>query len=179
MAKKGRTVNPADAFRKEQRKREVKKNKKERQRTRYLSGLVKDPTKILEEVRTLDRPPMAALTCCAQVRDINKREKDEGLTASDREKRKQLLDLHKTLSRQQEVRRASRAFSACSPTHSHPGPCRAQAELGWALHADGTGPGKGTWAVVPPPRPRITPSSAAQVIKTVAGTSPVANALRN
>jgi hypothetical protein len=51
MGKKGRKeLNPADAYRKEQRKREIKKNKKDRKRVRELGSYIKDPNLMKTEV---------------------------------------------------------------------------------------------------------------------------------
>jgi hypothetical protein len=44
-------MNPTDAYRKEQRKRELKKNKKERKRVREIGAYVKNPELLKEEVR--------------------------------------------------------------------------------------------------------------------------------
>lgn len=46
-----REMNPTDAYRKEQRKKEIKKNKKDRKRVRELGSWVKDPNVLKEEVR--------------------------------------------------------------------------------------------------------------------------------
>uniref|UniRef100_A0A0B7BE69 Wbp11/ELF5/Saf1 N-terminal domain-containing protein n=1 Tax=Arion vulgaris TaxID=1028688 RepID=A0A0B7BE69_9EUPU len=53
--KSGKYMNPTDQFRKEARKRELKKNKKQRimVRTAVLKG--KDPLKLLEEMEVIDR----------------------------------------------------------------------------------------------------------------------------
>ncbi|KAJ3166862.1 hypothetical protein HDU88_002947 [Geranomyces variabilis] len=52
MAKKGnRTINPADAHRKLQRKQELKKNKKDREKTRLVAAAKKDTRKLFEEIR--------------------------------------------------------------------------------------------------------------------------------
>ena len=54
MGKKGRKeLNPADAYRKEQRKREIKKNKKDRKRVRELGSYIKDPELMKTEVGCL------------------------------------------------------------------------------------------------------------------------------
>ncbi|XP_010483978.1 PREDICTED: WW domain-binding protein 11 [Camelina sativa] len=52
--KGGKVMNPTDAFRKEQRKREIKRNKKERQKVREVGILKKDPEQIKEQIRKLD-----------------------------------------------------------------------------------------------------------------------------
>lgn len=54
-----RTLNPADDFRKSMRKKELKKNKDQRKRTREVIDMVKNPEKIVEEVRATARgaPP--------------------------------------------------------------------------------------------------------------------------
>lgn len=50
-------MNPTDAYRKEQRKKEIKKNKKDRKRVRELGSWVKNPDLLKEEVRTLSPCP--------------------------------------------------------------------------------------------------------------------------
>lgn len=50
-SKGGRVMNPADDFRKAMRKKELKKNKDQRKRTRDAIEMVKNPEKIVEEVR--------------------------------------------------------------------------------------------------------------------------------
>lgn len=52
-----REMNPTDAYRKEQRKKEIKKNKKDRKRVRELGSWVKNPDLLKEEVRTLSPCP--------------------------------------------------------------------------------------------------------------------------
>ncbi|EOA13211.1 hypothetical protein CARUB_v10026236mg [Capsella rubella] len=52
--KGGKVMNPTDAYRKEQRKREIKRNKKERQKVREVGILKKDPEQIKEQIRKLD-----------------------------------------------------------------------------------------------------------------------------
>lgn len=65
MGKKGRKeLNPADAYRKELRKKEIKKNKKERKRVRELGSYIKDPDLMKTEVRVL-RACVLLLTVCA------------------------------------------------------------------------------------------------------------------
>jgi hypothetical protein len=48
-------MNPADAYRKEQRKKEIKKNKKDRKRVRELGSYVKDPEVLKEEIDKMDK----------------------------------------------------------------------------------------------------------------------------
>lgn len=63
MVKKGRKeLNPADAYRKEQRKKEIKKNKKDRKRTREWCSYIKDPGLMKTEVRGVR--VVLACTCC-------------------------------------------------------------------------------------------------------------------
>ncbi|TFJ80099.1 hypothetical protein NSK_008656 [Nannochloropsis salina CCMP1776] len=50
-----REMNPADAYRKEQRKKEIKKNKKDRKRVRELGSYVKDPEVLKEEIDKMDK----------------------------------------------------------------------------------------------------------------------------
>lgn len=45
-------MNPTDAYRKRQRKKEVQKNKKERKKVREFSAMVRNPDLMVEEVRT-------------------------------------------------------------------------------------------------------------------------------
>ncbi|KAF8347049.1 WW domain binding protein 11-domain-containing protein [Amanita rubescens] len=51
---KGKNLNPADAYRKAQRKKEVKKNKTERQKNRGLALVKKDTTEIEDEIKSLE-----------------------------------------------------------------------------------------------------------------------------
>jgi hypothetical protein len=53
-----RDMNPTDAYRKEQRKKELKKNKKDRKRVRELGSYVKNPDLLKAEVRDLRRGTM-------------------------------------------------------------------------------------------------------------------------
>ncbi|KAJ3056268.1 hypothetical protein HK097_007480 [Rhizophlyctis rosea] len=53
--KGGRTVNPADAHRKQQRKRELKKNKAERKKARVVALAQKDVAKLTSEIDALKR----------------------------------------------------------------------------------------------------------------------------
>lgn len=46
-----REMNPTDAYRKSQRKKEVQKNKKERKKVREFSAMVRNPDLMVEEVR--------------------------------------------------------------------------------------------------------------------------------
>eukprot|EP00026_Physarum_polycephalum_P005148 Phypoly_transcript_05177.p1 GENE.Phypoly_transcript_05177~~Phypoly_transcript_05177.p1 ORF type:complete len:607 (+),score=173.17 Phypoly_transcript_05177:156-1976(+) len=52
--KGGKSLNPTDAFRKEQRKKELKKNKKQRAIVRENSLVHKDPTKIQDQIGKLE-----------------------------------------------------------------------------------------------------------------------------
>ncbi|KAJ3019813.1 hypothetical protein HKX48_001740 [Thoreauomyces humboldtii] len=51
MAKSGRAVNPADAHRKQQRKRELKKNKEDRKKVRLVATAQKDTKKLFKELQ--------------------------------------------------------------------------------------------------------------------------------
>ncbi|EEC81673.1 hypothetical protein OsI_25232 [Oryza sativa Indica Group] len=53
--KGGKVMNPTDAFRKEQRKKELKRNKKERKKVREVGILKKDPEAILEQIEKLEK----------------------------------------------------------------------------------------------------------------------------
>ncbi|NP_001131202.1 Protein EARLY FLOWERING 5-like [Zea mays] len=53
--KGGKAMNPTDAFRKEQRKKELKRNKKERKKVREVGILKKDPDAIREQIEKLEK----------------------------------------------------------------------------------------------------------------------------
>ncbi|XP_062187053.1 protein EARLY FLOWERING 5-like isoform X1 [Phragmites australis] len=53
--KGGKVMNPTDAFRKEQRKKELKRNKKERKKVREVGILKKDPESIREQIEKLEK----------------------------------------------------------------------------------------------------------------------------
>ncbi|KAJ1288140.1 hypothetical protein BS78_02G067200 [Paspalum vaginatum] len=53
--KGGKVMNPTDAFRKEQRKKELKRNKKERKKVREVGILKKDPEAIREQIEKLEK----------------------------------------------------------------------------------------------------------------------------
>ncbi|KAJ6374427.1 hypothetical protein OIU78_030031, partial [Salix suchowensis] len=52
--KGGKVMNPTDAYRKELRKKELKRNKKERKKVREVGILKKDPDVIKEQIEKLD-----------------------------------------------------------------------------------------------------------------------------
>ncbi|XP_010546044.1 PREDICTED: WW domain-binding protein 11 isoform X2 [Tarenaya hassleriana] len=52
--KGGKVMNPTDAYRKEIRKKELKRNKKERKKVREVGLLKKDPEQIREQIRKLE-----------------------------------------------------------------------------------------------------------------------------
>ncbi|KAG9152831.1 hypothetical protein Leryth_017654 [Lithospermum erythrorhizon] len=52
--KGGKVMNPTDAFRKEQRKRELKRNKKERKKVREVGILKKDPEQLKDQIQKLE-----------------------------------------------------------------------------------------------------------------------------
>ncbi|XP_060172547.1 protein EARLY FLOWERING 5-like isoform X2 [Lycium barbarum] len=52
--KGGKVMNPTDAFRKEQRKRELKRNKKERKKVREVGILKKDPDQLKDQIQKLE-----------------------------------------------------------------------------------------------------------------------------
>jgi hypothetical protein len=52
--KGGKVMNPTDAYRKELRKKELKRNKKERKKVREVGILKKDPDAIKEQIRKLE-----------------------------------------------------------------------------------------------------------------------------
>ncbi|KAG2640613.1 protein EARLY FLOWERING 5-like isoform X1 [Panicum virgatum] len=53
--KGGKVMNPTDAFRKQQRKKELKRNKKERKKVREVGILKKDPEAIREQIEKLEK----------------------------------------------------------------------------------------------------------------------------
>ncbi|WAR60112.1 hypothetical protein PtB15_9B49 [Puccinia triticina] len=55
MAKKAKSVNPADAFRKAQRQKEIKRNKLERKKAREDAHSKKDPSALQGEISQLER----------------------------------------------------------------------------------------------------------------------------
>ena len=54
MTKGGKAMNPTDAHRKEQRKKEIKRNKMERKKVRETGVLKKDPESLREQISKLD-----------------------------------------------------------------------------------------------------------------------------
>ncbi|GJY56455.1 formin-like protein 5 [Tanacetum coccineum] len=52
--KGGKTMNPTDAYRKELRKKELKRNKKERKKVRDVGMLKKDPETLKEQINKLE-----------------------------------------------------------------------------------------------------------------------------
>uniref|UniRef100_A0A7N1A493 Wbp11/ELF5/Saf1 N-terminal domain-containing protein n=1 Tax=Kalanchoe fedtschenkoi TaxID=63787 RepID=A0A7N1A493_KALFE len=52
--KGGKVMNPTDAYRKEQRKKELKRNKKERKKVREVGILKKDPESLREQIEKLE-----------------------------------------------------------------------------------------------------------------------------
>ncbi|GJN09985.1 hypothetical protein PR202_ga28043 [Eleusine coracana subsp. coracana] len=53
--KGGKVMNPTDAFRKQQRKKELKRNKKERKKVREVGILKKDPEAVREQIEKLEK----------------------------------------------------------------------------------------------------------------------------
>ncbi|PWA39449.1 hypothetical protein CTI12_AA571870 [Artemisia annua] len=52
--KGGKTMNPTDAYRKELRKKELKRNKKERKKVREVGILKKDPETLKDQIGKLE-----------------------------------------------------------------------------------------------------------------------------
>ncbi|KAL4715868.1 hypothetical protein ACJJTC_014600 [Scirpophaga incertulas] len=71
--KSGKYMNPTDQARKEARKKELKKNKKQRQMVRAAVLKMKDPTQILEELQKIDEMEYNVL----QPSPLNEKDKDE------------------------------------------------------------------------------------------------------
>lgn len=59
-----REMNPTDAYRKLQRKKEVSKNRKERKKVREFSAMVRNPDLMVEEVRDRGRKNGLVMMCC-------------------------------------------------------------------------------------------------------------------
>lgn len=55
-------MNPTDAYRKLQRKKEVQKNKKERKKVREFSAMVRNPDLMVEEVRAMNHDTIYLLS---------------------------------------------------------------------------------------------------------------------
>ncbi|KAF8527420.1 WW domain binding protein 11-domain-containing protein [Hysterangium stoloniferum] len=63
---KGKNLNPADAHRKAERKKELKKNKTERQKTRDFALVKKDTTSIEEDIERLEKADTDGVISAAQ-----------------------------------------------------------------------------------------------------------------
>ena len=55
----GKGLNPADQFRKEQKKKEIKKSKNEQAELQKVRELLNDPVKIREEIEKLEKESQA------------------------------------------------------------------------------------------------------------------------
>ncbi|KAF9654117.1 hypothetical protein BDM02DRAFT_3177050 [Thelephora ganbajun] len=67
---KGKAANPADAYRKAQRKKEIKKNKAERQKNRDFALVKKDTTEIEEEIEQLEKKETPSATEQARLKEL-------------------------------------------------------------------------------------------------------------
>lgn len=73
-----REMNPTDAYRKLQRKKEVQKNKKERKKVREFSAMVRNPDLMVEEVRKSGRERWRETTAEADEETKRERHKEGG-----------------------------------------------------------------------------------------------------
>ncbi|THH20481.1 hypothetical protein EW146_g861 [Bondarzewia mesenterica] len=67
---KGKNINPADAFRKAQRKKELKKNKTERAKARDFALVKKDTGELQEEIEKLSSNPTLPATDQKRLKDL-------------------------------------------------------------------------------------------------------------
>ncbi|KAF8640976.1 hypothetical protein AX17_000622 [Amanita inopinata Kibby_2008] len=67
---KGKNLNPADAYRKAQRKKELKKNKLERQKTRNFALVKKDTTELEDEIKVLEEKPNPSVADKARLSEL-------------------------------------------------------------------------------------------------------------
>ncbi|KAG8379111.1 hypothetical protein BUALT_Bualt07G0054100 [Buddleja alternifolia] len=76
--KGGKTMNPTDAYRKELRKKELKRNKKERKKVREVGILKKDPDSLKDQIQKLES--MKADGALDKARKHKKRQLEDTLT---------------------------------------------------------------------------------------------------
>ncbi|KAL5725527.1 hypothetical protein ACHQM5_008663 [Ranunculus cassubicifolius] len=106
--KGGKTMNPTDAYRKELRKKELKRNKKERKKVREVGILKKDPETIKEQIEKLEL--MKA---------------DGALDKARKHKKRQLEDtLHLVMKKRKEYEDKTREKGETPVMFSHLGPPR-------------------------------------------------------
>ncbi|KAK6920798.1 hypothetical protein RJ641_014476 [Dillenia turbinata] len=106
--KGGKVMNPTDAYRKELRKKELKRNKRERKKVREVGILKKDPETIREQIEKLEM--MKA---------------DGALDKARKHKKRQLEDtLNLVLKKRKEYEEKSRAKGETPVMFSHLGPPR-------------------------------------------------------
>ncbi|CAD5187176.1 unnamed protein product [Musa acuminata subsp. malaccensis] len=109
--KGGKVMNPTDAYRKELRKKELKRNKKERKKVREVGILKKDPEAIREQIEKLER--MKA---------------DGALDKARKHKKRQLEDtLNLVLKKRKEYEEKMRDKGETPVMFSHLGPPRRRA----------------------------------------------------
>ncbi|KAL0911425.1 hypothetical protein M5K25_019565 [Dendrobium thyrsiflorum] len=92
--KGGKVMNPTDAYRKELRKKELKRNKKERKKVREVGILKKDPESIREQIEKLE--VMKADGALDKARKHKKRQLEDTLNLV-MKKRKSLLAIPESL----------------------------------------------------------------------------------
>ncbi|KAK4402341.1 protein EARLY FLOWERING 5 [Sesamum angolense] len=92
--KGGKTMNPTDAYRKELRKKELKRNKKERKKVREVGILKKDPETLREQIQKLET--MKADGALDKARKHKKRQLEDTLNLVIK-KRKDSVYYHPTL----------------------------------------------------------------------------------
>ncbi|KAK8918280.1 hypothetical protein KSP39_PZI021524 [Platanthera zijinensis] len=118
--KGGKVMNPTDAYRKELRKKEIKRNKKERKKVREVGILKKDPDSIKEQIEKLE--VMKA---------------DGALDKARKHKKRQLEDtLNLVLKKRKEYEEKMREKGEAPIMFSHLGPPRRRTNAGEDERAD-------------------------------------------
>ncbi|KAI9488604.1 hypothetical protein BDB00DRAFT_772239 [Zychaea mexicana] len=77
MAKSKRAINPADALRKKQRKRELKKNKEDRKRARELALSKRDTAQIKGDIQRLENQGKYLLNAQAALAERQKKQQQQ------------------------------------------------------------------------------------------------------
>ncbi|CAM9130029.1 unnamed protein product [Chrysoparadoxa australica] len=86
----GKSQNPTDAYRKQQRKKEIKKNKKDRKQVREFTALVKNPDALSAEIERLEKEESEGMIDRgSQAKLIQYRR-----TQKDQIRKKRLLEMH-------------------------------------------------------------------------------------
>ncbi|XP_024526121.1 WW domain-binding protein 11 [Selaginella moellendorffii] len=90
-SKGGKAMNPTDAYRKELRKKELKRNKKERKKVREVGILKKDPEALKDQIKKLDTQNTEADGALDKTRRHKKRQLEDTLNLV-LKKRKEYVD---------------------------------------------------------------------------------------